>query len=128
MLHPAAIRPLSRKHYRRLRRAIHRERQLPAALGELSALYLSHMKALNLKWRVTIGAVAVLLVAVGALFVLFSGPRPLCHRAIDGTFQQWMLENGRTNVYPNANGMGSNSLAIMVPFFGQDSQRYQYVP
>lgn len=83
---------------------------------------------LKLKWRVTLGVLAALVLTVSTLFVLWSGPRPLCHRAIDGAFQQWMLENGRTHVYPNASGIGSNSLAMIERFFGQDIQQYRYVP
>ena len=66
---------------------------------------------------------------VGLLFVLRSGPHPLCHRAIDAAFQQWMLETGHTNgVCPNANGIGSNSLAMVEHYFGHDIQQYAYVP
>jgi hypothetical protein len=92
------------------------------------------VKTLKLKWRVTIGGVAVLVLMFGFLIVLQSGPRPFCHRAIDGAFQQWMLETGRTNgvytdgVYPNTNGIGSNSLAMIQPFFDQRIQQYGYVP
>ncbi len=74
-------------------------------------------------------AAAVLGLAVGALVALRSGNHPLCHRAVDGAFQQWMLETGHTNgVYPNADGMGSNSLAMIEPFFGHDIQQYAYIP
>ncbi len=86
------------------------------------------MDKLKLKWRVTAGGVAALVLMLVALFVLRSGARPLCHRAVDGAFQQWMLETGHTNVYPNANGIGSNSLALLEPFFGKDIQQYDYVP
>jgi len=65
---------------------------------------------------------------LGTLIVLHSGPRPLCHRALDGAFQQWMLETSHTNTFPNANGIGSNSLAMIEPFFSHDIQRYKYVP
>src|SRR5437016_1029169 len=65
---------------------------------------------------------------VGVLFVLRSGPRPVCHRAVDGALQQWMLEIGHTNVYPNASGIGSNSLAMVERFFGHGIQQYGYVP
>ena len=79
--------------------------------------------------RILIGSIAVLALVVAALFVLPSGPRPVCHRAVDGAFQQWMLESGHTNgFYPNADGIGSNSLAMIEPFFGQDIQQYAYIP
>jgi hypothetical protein len=39
-----------------------------------------------------------------------------------------MLETGHTNAYPNAEGVGSNSLAMIQRYFGQDVQRYGYVP
>src|SRR5207244_627825 len=78
--------------------------------------------------QMVLAGIAALVLVVAALFVLHSGPRPVCHRAVDGAFQQWMLENGHTNVYPNANGVGSNSLAMIEPLFGQDIQQYAYVP
>ena len=86
------------------------------------------MNKLSLKWRVSIGVVAVPILLLAALLVLGSGPRPLCHRALDGAFQQWMLETGHTNTFPNANGIGSNSLVMIEPFFAKDIQRYGYVP
>jgi hypothetical protein len=39
-----------------------------------------------------------------------------------------MLETAHTNVYPNANGIGSNSLAMIERYFSHDIQRYGYVP
>jgi hypothetical protein len=84
---------------------------------------------LRLRTRVIIAGIAALVLAVGALFVLRSGARPFCHRAVDGAFQQWMLETSHTNgVYPNADGVGSNSLAMIEPFFGHDIQQYAYLP
>ena len=56
-------------------------------------------------------------------FVLRSGSRPICHVLIDGALQQWMLETGHTNDYPNAAGVGSNSLAMIQPFVGQEIQQ-----
>lgn len=79
--------------------------------------------------RVIIGGIAVLALVVAALLALRSGPRPVCHRAVDGAFQQWMLETSHTNgFYPNADGIGSNSLAMIEPFFGHDIQQYAYIP
>jgi hypothetical protein len=79
--------------------------------------------------RVVIAGIAALVLAVGALFVLRSGARPLCHRAVDAAFQYWMVETGHTNgVYPNADGAGSNSLAMVEPFFGHNIQHYAYLP
>lgn len=39
-----------------------------------------------------------------------------------------MLEAGHANVYPNANGIGSNSLTMLEPYFRNDIQRYGYIP
>jgi len=46
-----------------------------------------------------------------------------------------MVENGHTGrlgqisgLYPNANGMGSNSLAMVQPLFHSDLQQYAYIP
>jgi hypothetical protein len=73
------------------------------------------------------GAVVLLAIVVAAL-LLPSGQRPLCHRAIDGAFQQWMLVSGSTNDYPNDKGSGSNSLATIERYMGHDIYRYGYVP
>jgi hypothetical protein len=79
--------------------------------------------------RILVCGIAVLALAVAALFMVRSGPRPVCHRAVDGAFQQWMLESGHTNgFYPNADGIGSNSLAMIESFFGQDILQYAYIP
>ena len=87
------------------------------------------MSKFKLTSRVIIGVIAALAFMAAALFVLRSGPRPLCHRAIDGAFQQWMVETGHTNgIYPNANGIGSNSLAMVERYFGHDIHQYAYVP
>jgi len=78
--------------------------------------------------RICIVGIAALALVVAALFVLRSGARPLYHRAVNAACLQWMLETSHTNVYPNANGMGSNSLAMLERYFGHDIQRYGYVP
>jgi hypothetical protein len=79
--------------------------------------------------RICIGGIAALALVVAALFVLRSGARPVCHRAVDGAFQEWAIETGHTNgFYPNADGIGSNSLAMIEPFFGHDILRYAYIP
>jgi len=39
-----------------------------------------------------------------------------------------MQGTGHTNAYPNANGVGSNSLAMIEPSMGKDIQDYGYVP
>src|SRR5258707_13905974 len=78
--------------------------------------------------KMVLAGIAALALMVAALFVLRSGPRPVCHRAVDGAFQQWMLETGHTNTYPNTGGAGSNSLAMIGRYFGQDIQQYGYVP
>lgn len=91
----------------------------------------------HLRSRFGLVAVAVLTLIVVGLLMRFplgsrirseSGPRPLCHRAIDGAFEQWMVATGSTNEYPNTNGNGSASLAMMRPFFGDEIQQYGYVP
>src|SRR5436309_16057474 len=86
------------------------------------------MSRSNRALRIVIAGVAALGLVVAALFVLRFGPAPLCHRAVDGAYQQWMLETGHTNAYPNADGAGSNSLAMIECYFGQDIQQYGYVP
>jgi hypothetical protein len=79
--------------------------------------------------RVVIGSVVVLLCATVGLFMRFPpGPRPLCQRLLDGAFQQWSVDNSHTNVYPNADGKGSASLAMIEPYFGNNIQEYAYVP
>jgi hypothetical protein len=81
-----------------------------------------------MKWRAAMIVVGVLALFAVTPFVLRSGPRPICHVLIDGALQQWMLETGHTNDYPNAAGVGSNSLAMIQPFIGQEIQQYEYVP
>ena len=86
------------------------------------------MKRLISKRRSIIsGIAAVLLISVGFFLRFPPGPRPLCHRGIDAALQQWMLATGHTN-YPNANGNGSASLAMIQPYFGEEIQQYGYVP
>jgi hypothetical protein len=77
---------------------------------------------------VFISGIAALALIVATLFAFRSGHRPLCHRALDGAIHQWMLEAGHANVYPNANGIGSNSLTMLEPYFRNDIQRYGYIP
>jgi len=87
------------------------------------------VKKLNPRKLYIIGSVlAMLLVIVGMLLRFPPGPRPVCHRAIDGALQQWMLESGHTNSYPNADGHGSASLAMIQRYFGDGIQQYGYVP
>ena len=79
--------------------------------------------------RVFIVGIAALALVVAMRLALRSGPRPACHPAVNGAFQQWMLENGHTNVYPNASGTQSNSLKLIERYYsGHDIQRYGYVP
>ncbi len=68
------------------------------------------------------------LVAVGVV-----GPEPhfVCHKAIVGAFQQWMLETTNESRYPNVGGSSSQSLALLVPYLheGTNALRdYRYVP
>src|SRR5438128_910063 len=50
------------------------------------------------KWRFVIGILAISALVVATALVRFPPrPRPLCHRIIDGAFQQWALETGSTN-------------------------------
>src|SRR5437868_1587726 len=81
------------------------------------------------KRRLVTFGIAIIVLAVAGFFVFFPpGPRPLCHRAIDGAMMQWSLENGRTNAGPNANGKSSASLAMVEPYFDDRLQQYGYVP
>ena len=86
------------------------------------------MKKLKLGWRILITGIAALALAIVIFRVVTSGVRPDCNRAFDGAFQQWAFERGSTNAYPNAGGLGSNSLAVIEPFVGGEIQRYGYVP
>jgi len=71
---------------------------------------------------------ALVLIPIGHYLRFPPGPRPLCHRGIDSAFQQWMLATGQTNAYPNAEGNGPASLAMVQPYFGQRIQQYAYIP
>ena len=78
--------------------------------------------------QIVLASITAVVLVVAALIVFRSGSRPVCHRAISGALEQWMLETGHTNDYPNASGLGSNSLAMIEPLFGHAIQRYAYVP
>lgn len=68
-----------------------------------------------------------MILAVVTLFAVHSGPRPVCNKALDGCFEQWMMEN-HTNTYPNAGGIGSNSLVMLGTDFPAFVQDYGYIP
>lgn len=74
------------------------------------------------------GILLVLSLTVIALVFVKSGPRPLCHSMLNGAFQQWVQDSGHSNAYPNAGGVGSNSLALIEQYCGPDIQRYGYIP
>jgi hypothetical protein len=78
--------------------------------------------------QIVLAGIAALALVEAAVFVLRSGPRPVCHKALAGAFQEWMIETGHTNTYPNTGGAGSNSLAMMQRYLGPDIQQYGYVP
>jgi hypothetical protein len=64
-----------------------------------------------------------------AIFIRFpAGPRPMCHRQIDGAFLQWAIETHHTNEYPNINGDGHASLGPVERFMGRGIHQYAYVP
>ena len=59
------------------------------------------------------------------------GPHFVCHRGLDGAFQQWMLETTNDVWYPNVNGNSGESLALLIPYMheGPTALRdYRYVP
>jgi hypothetical protein len=80
--------------------------------------------------RIVLGGVAILLFIAAGVWMRFPpGPRPLCHKAIDGAFQQWTAANdSKSAYYPNANGNGGASLAMIKPYFGDEILEYTYVP
>jgi len=87
--------------------------------------------AKQIKWG--IGVTGLMLLFVTAFLLRFPpGPRPWCHRQIDGAFHQWMLETNPTNTYPsnypNASGNAQASLAMIEPYFGPHIHDYGYVP
>lgn len=74
-------------------------------------------------------------IAVVVLLVLINvfrppGPHFTCHRALDGTFDQWKIATGSSNWYPNVGGKAPQSLAVLNPYlFKADELRdYRYVP
>jgi hypothetical protein len=82
----------------------------------------------KLKPAIIVGSIGSLALIIAAPFFLWFGPHPMCHRLVVGGFQQWMLETGQTNeVYPNASGSGSNSLAMIERFVGPEIRQYGYV-
>jgi hypothetical protein len=87
------------------------------------------LKRLNKKFLLINGLALLVVAAVGFFLRHPPGPRPLCGRAFDGAFQEWMVHNHITNrYYPNTNGNGSASLAATSPYFGEVIKRYGYIP
>ncbi len=71
------------------------------------------------------------LLGVAALKVVGPEPHFVCHRALDGALQQWMLETTNTVWLPNVKGSSSQSLALLLPYLGTGATQlrdYRYVP
>ena len=85
---------------------------------------------MNRLGRVIIAATILLILGVAILFLLQTGPRPVCHKALEGALQQWVIDIGKTNVYPNVNGDAAASLGEVDQYWGPDhiSQFYGYLP
>lgn len=80
-------------------------------------------------------AVALLCLALTVVMVLNvvgpPGPHFVCHRALDGSFQQWMLETTNGPWFPNVEGKSADSLALLIPYFHEGPrafQDYRYIP
>jgi hypothetical protein len=76
--------------------------------------------------------VALLSLPLGYYFFIVDWQgRPYCHRQIEGALQQWMLEVGKTNTFPNIGGLSRDSLAVAGQFMGGPldwADNYNYVP
>jgi hypothetical protein len=46
---------------------------------------------------------------------------------LDSEFQQWMLETGNKNIFPNIGGTGSNAMVLMEHYGRRRHERYGYV-
>jgi hypothetical protein len=66
---------------------------------------------MNRLGRVIIAATILLILGVAILFLLQTGPRPVCHKALDSSLQGWCFEHGKTNAYHNVSGNAADSLA-----------------
>ena len=75
---------------------------------------------------VVAGAVVLLVVVVGP-----PGPHLTCHRGLVAAMEQWQDSSGSGTCYPNIDGRGQESLAVLVPLmrYGESELRdYRYVP
>ena len=81
------------------------------------------------KWAIGLLIILAIL-SVAKIIFIPPGPNLVCHRALDGAFNEWMIEN-HTNTYPNVEGDSSKSVSIIEPFFSprtNDLQDYIYIP
>lgn len=81
------------------------------------------------RWAL-IAVPALVILRVATVFALQTGPRPLCHKALDCSFLTWSSANGNTNAYPNVRGESAASLLKIQSDWGPDaiSKIYGYVP
>jgi hypothetical protein len=86
------------------------------------------------KIALVIGALLVLVLAGLTTVIVLRPPGPdfVCHRLLDGMLAQWMLETTNGVTFPNVDGSGSRSLALLLPYFGPNDTNalhdYMYVP
>lgn len=78
-------------------------------------------------------AVAGSLLVLSFLYFRFFPPGPciVCHRFVDGTITQWMLETTNQVWLPNVNGKSADSLALLSSYYGGDLDElrdYRYIP
>jgi len=83
--------------------------------------------------RVLLGLFLLLLAAaVVTIWLGPPGPRIVCHRGLDGAFQQWTIETTNGNRYPNIEGSSAKTLALVAShYYGPDPSAlddYRYVP
>jgi hypothetical protein len=90
-------------------------------------------QALIAVWLIGIAAIVASLPLVYRfvrIAILDWDDQPYCHKAIGLALANWQDEHGRTGEFPNVGGRSSDSLAELVPFFGDTGleKKYRYVP
>ena len=81
------------------------------------------------KWAIALLIIFIILLAAKIVFIS-SGPKLVCHRALAGALEQWMVES-HTNTYPNIEGDSFKSISAIDPYFSlrtNDLPDYIYIP
>ena len=80
-------------------------------------------------WRIVTVVALLGLPFIYYNFILDRHPPPFCHKQIYFAFHTWMVDS-KTNAFPNAGGIGADSISLMNEQMGglTWSKNYKYVP